>query len=804
MNKFLTFVINIIFCITTVFFFINPCIGQTLTITVRDKEKNPLPGAAVRLTELSDSSVVNKITDISGVVVFENIRDGLYEVNITYIGYTPVEQIIVVKPNFRSFIINMESKSIELVEVTITASRPFIRQEEDKMIIDPEPMINISTNTLELLESTPGIYVDPDGGIFLTSTAPATIYINGREQKMSNQDIQTILRSLPPSSVKRIEIIRTPSARYDASASGGIVNIELKKGIKIGRFGSLNTGLNQGICGNRFAGGSLNNSSDKTTQYLSFNYNFNDRFEEINSTRSQKPDTFLIQENTGKSPSHQLYLGYGINYNHTEKIDLSYDGRINADRRKVNTDTKNSLITNQEILTETNNYINNNSVLLTMEQDFGMSFKIDTLGSEWDTKFSYSLTQNKSLQDYTTEFKSPFLYELKGEGENIQKRNFIILQSDIAYLLPLKIKLENGVKTSYQQFSSSSDYFYIINDTTYTDVLRMSTYKYKENISAVYAQFSCPLIAGFHLKSGVRMEHTYMYGNQTKPEDADFITERTDWFPYFYLSRKVIDTMGIELFAYVIYRKTIKRPDYHNLNPYTRIIDEFLHEAGNPALNPQFVENFEVNISYDNFPVFAFGQNYSKDIFSTVHYRSDYNENILVRTYDNLGKNKETYFRGIAGIPPGRKYFFAIGAQYNHNQYNGIYENQPLTFTKGSWRFFCFQSLTLSKNTKLTMSGFMLKNAHWNFYELKPFGMLNIGLTQTFFDKKLTVSLSARDILKTMVNDFEFNQGSVHSTGKRYADTRRFGINIRYNFGIKKKEEKKWLPDIDNGRDLID
>ncbi|MDV7392755.1 TonB-dependent receptor plug domain-containing protein, partial [Arthrospira platensis SPKY1] len=136
-------------------------------------------------------------------------------------------------------------------------------------------MVSISSNALELLETVPGMFVDPDGGIFLNNATPAQIYINGREQRMSQQDMASILRSLPPGSIQRIEVLRTPSTRYDAASSGGIVNIVLKKGVKLGRFGSVNAGFNQGAYGDRFAGFTLNDSGEKRNWYLNANYNHN-------------------------------------------------------------------------------------------------------------------------------------------------------------------------------------------------------------------------------------------------------------------------------------------------------------------------------------------------------------------------------------------------------------------------------------------------------------------------------------------------------------------------------------------------
>ena len=135
------------------------------------------------------------------------------------------------------------------------------------------------------MEKIPGLFVDQDGNIYISSTTPAKIYINGREQRMSTADIATLLKSLPPGAIASIEILRTPSAKYDASSSGGIVNVVLKKGIKIWVTGSANAGMNQGVYGTQFAGLNMNNSNGRNTSYLNLQISRRNTFEEINTNR---------------------------------------------------------------------------------------------------------------------------------------------------------------------------------------------------------------------------------------------------------------------------------------------------------------------------------------------------------------------------------------------------------------------------------------------------------------------------------------------------------------------------------------
>ena len=787
------------------------CIGiHTFTYTqsqrflVKDHENLPLIGATLKLTALPDSIIKYSTTNNAGIAVFESVKNGLYEIQITYVGFETITKNISIKPERKTMDFKMSQQSVSLGEVAIVARRPLIRQEDDKTIIDPEPIAETSTNTLEILESTPGIYVDQDGGIFLSGATPAAVYINGREQKMSAQDITTLLRSLPPGSVQHIEILRTPSTKYDAASSGGILNIVLKKGVKIGRFMTLTAGMNQGKYGNRFIGYSLNNSGEKSTQYLNINYNYNDFLEELNSTRQIKNDTLLRQEALNRSIRNQLYVGYGINYDLKENITFNYDGRLNGGLPYYNSTNKNKIYSSQiETILNSDNFIDSENQTLNIQQDLGLIIKLDSLGSNIDIKTGYSYIQNTGNQEIKTDYINPMPFTRWSNANNQQERHFGLFQADVTYQLPLKIKTEFGGKSTFQRYYSDADFFETINENSIKDTNRSNAFKHTEWIHAAYFQASRTLWAGLLFKAGVRLENTNMQGIQKLPADTGFTINRTDWFPYVYLSRKLFSISKYELRAYAIYRKTINRPGYDLLNPYIRYVDQFLYETGNPALTPQFTENIELNISFDETPLFAIGQNYTTDIFSNVTYRDERQEGVALRTYDNIGKGKETYFRAIAGIPPGKMYFFALGAQYNMNEYDGWYDNMPIQYKRDSWRFFTFHSLNITKQTKLTMSGFMMLNGFFNFYELEDFGAINFGLNQSFFDRKLNITLNARDVFRTMITKFELNQGTIYAYGDRYTDNQRFGINIRFNFGVRKPDNNKKMFEFNGEEPMI-
>lgn len=766
--------------------------------TVVGSKGEAIGAATVTVTAAVDTTArQTAMADSAGRVVLRLQPNSLYSVGATSVNYEPLQKNITVKGDASSFRLTMQPASKALNAVVVTARRPLIRQEDDKTIVDPEPIAAVSTNAYEIMEKTPGLFVDQDGNIYISSTTPAKVYINGREQRMSAADISTILKSLPPAAISSIEILRMPSAKYDASGSGGIVNVVLKKGIRIGVTGSVNAGVNQGRYGNQFVGFNLNNNNGKLSSYLTLQASKRNSFDELVSNRNFTSDSVLKQDAVTKYPAYSYYIGYGINYAINDKWEWSYDGRVSYNINKSNSTNESvkQRLSNGGISADNLAAINNNAKTFSLNQGLNLKYKMDSLGSTWTTDLSYTLTPTNTDQLFTTAFVLPAAFTLYGDARIENRFHFLSAATDLSKKLSGNVTLEAGLKSTATGFSNSNNYFNNVNGTHTKDAFRTGAYNYNENINAAYVQASKGF-GGIVLKAGTRLENTNMQGHQLVPKDTSFSIHRTDFFPYVYLSKNIMKIAGYDLRAFLIYRRTISRPAYENLNPSPRYVDPYLYETGNPALRPQFTQTYEANVSVDERPIFAFGVNDTRDIFNQVVYQADSNKSQAFRTYDNLGKNKETYFRVLGALPPGGKYFFVLGAQYNHNFYEGLYENKPLSFKRGSWRFFTYHNLKLTPTTNFFLNGFLITNGQLGFYEVSDFGQLNTGISQQLFKKKVTANLFCQDIFYTNKNDFILQQGSVNASGSRVTDSRRVGLFLRYNFGIRKKEEQK-LPDAE-------
>lgn len=773
----------------------------SLRINLTCKTNDTLTGITLRLYLLPDTQLVATQKYKNGGNRFTVNRFSKYIVRTSSVGFEASEEPVSITNSSAEYFFTVKRKTTSLTGVTVTARKPLIKQEDDKTIVDAEVLANSSTNAYEVLEKTPGTIVDQDGNVYLNSMTPATVFINGREMKLSSEDLASLLKSLPAASVSKIEILRNPSAKYDAASSGGIVNIVLKKGVRLGSHGSVNAGYFQGVYATETAGFNINKSTGKINSYLSYQFTNRKNYEELNSDRLIKTDSSLLAQRAYTTyPAINNYISAGIDIAFTKKFNINYDLRLTPNNNKSYALNGIDIIKapTGALTGKNQSDINSRNNSFFMGNELSSTYKIDSTGSEWTVDLEYNYYRNNNTQFYSNYSYLPVKPSVLGDGTNKSNKNIFVVESELVLKMPKVFNIETGFKITRSNSHNSADYF---TDTAgvgrKADRYQTNTFKYRETISAFYLQVA-KTFWGFTLKPGLRLETTDISGRQIIPKDTNLSIKRTDIFPYVYLRHDLFKLFGTQLIGNAIFRKSIRRPYYEILNPYPKYIDQYLFDVGNPRLKPQFTSNYEVNVTFDNFPVLALGLNRTKDIFSNVTYQDDLTK-IAYRTYDNLGKSKEFYFRILGGIPPGGKYFFYIGAQHNFIEYQGFYQNQPLRYKRGSWMFFMYQELKATKTLTVNMQGFMRTKALQNFYELNTFGGLFLSVNKSILKKKANIIFSVNDALRTNHVSFSLSQGNVSAKGSRINDTRRFGITLRYNFGLSKpKEEKEFGAPVEN------
>ena len=764
----------------------------SLNLKVLNAQQEPFQNATAILYHLPDSVIIEKKV-LKSTDVFYVEQSTNYFIKITATSKQIFEKEINTKLQPIQLEIILKDKVEAMSAVTVVSRKSFMKEDGDKTIVDATVLSNSSTNAFEILEKTPGAIIDQDGNVYLNSTTPATIFLNGREMKLSSADLASLLKSLPANSVSKVEIIRSPSAKYDAASSGGILNIVLKKGVKIGSSGSVNLASFQGVYNTSTLGFTLSNGTNKFNSYLSYQYTNKKSYELLISDRSFNTDSILVaQHSFTKYPSITNYISVGTDYAFNDKLNIGLDVKLNF--------TKNENITNNNIDISKysnnaiigNNYSNvfNNNNTFFCSNTLSSKYKIDSTGSEWTNNLEYSIFNYHNSQQYTNNNYLPSASKIYGDGENDNDKKSFSFQSDLVLKSKKGYTVETGIKLSNNNSKNNAVYY---KDSTgqnrQLDFYQTNKYAFKENINAAYIQVS-KTILGFTIKPGLRFEATDISGNQIVPFDTNFSIKRNDVFPYVYLKHKLFKIYGQTLMANAIFRKSIKRPFYESLNPYPKFVDPFLYEVGNPALRPQFTTNYEFNVTFNDMPVASVGVNYTKDIFSNVIYQDNATK-IAYRTFDNLGKNKEFYCRLVGGIPPGGKYFFYIGGLYNYNEYRGVFQNESFNYNRGSFTFFTFHEYKFTKSFTCNLQAFLRSKGLQNFYELNTFGGIFVSANKSVMKRKANIILSVNDVLQTNRVAFQFNRNNQLIDGKRINDTRRLGITFRYNIGAKPKEEKK-------------
>jgi iron complex outermembrane recepter protein len=767
--------------------------SQSVTFNISDNKGYSLPGANVVMINLKDNTQFIASAEIDGNAKLLLNGNGLYSYEVTFVGYATDKDTIEVNSSELVKKITLVEALNVLGEVKVVGKRPLIRQDGERTIVDPEPMLGSVSNTLELLTVTPGLFVDQDGGIFLGNSTPAVIYINGREQRLSANDIANILRSLPPDNILRIEILRNPSAKFDASSSGGIINVVLKKGVKIGRFGSVNTGFNQGNLGNRFIGINLYDTGSKSGTYINLNYNKDALLDEMTSLRKSNAPFILNQGGNTERRSDNWFLGAGYNNDFSDKWSFTYDLRVNGSVSNSFTDYINTTTSfDGKALSRNTNVVEDRSPSISHNHDFSLVNKLDTSNSTITYKLTLSQNWNDNTQQYENVFTLPNRNGIFGEGETDRRRNLLQSQIDLVKQFTKEFRLESGLKYNFQTFNN--DGRFLINNSQnqlVNDAGRNSQYDFREGIFAAYAQISHNFKNKISLTTGIRAESTNMNGDQIVPADTSFKVSRIDPFPFLFVSRDLIKMAGFPMKGFLTFRRTLSRPSYQNLSPAVRVLDLYNYQAGNPNLKPQFTNNVEFKIGFDDVEVLAFGKNYTSGIISNVLYNDPNNPELTVNTFDNVGKIDESYFKFVGALPPVFKYFFVFGGQYNYIKYDGLYNGAPINFARGSWQFYTFHRYNITPNTSISLQGFILQDGQRNLLELGDFGQLSFSVSQKFLDKKLSISLYARDVLRTMNTQFRLAQGNVLFEGEQYRDNQRFGATIRYNFGIPTKKNRE-------------
>ncbi len=728
-------------------------------------------------------------------------KPGKYEIIFHSVGYRMRKNEISLDeaaPEANLGSIALSPSNEEIGEVTVAVQKPLIRTEPDKIVysIETDPESKTS-NVLEMLRKVPLITVDGEDNIQMRGSSNFKILINGKSSSMVSQNPRDVLRSLPASSVRDIEVITDPSTKYEAEGTAGIINIITAKKQIEGFMGRVNAGADSrgGYSGGIYATSKINKFG------FSLNYGYNKFLQpqsESYSTRENLQSTvyrFTETKGTSEYDGRMNYLMGEASYeiDTFNLISLSYRGFTGKYANDgLSTTTEFDIDRNRVRMFENKIHGGNDYGSISGNIDYQRTFK------KPDKTFTVSYRLDNSPRDTENENRINGIldypsYHQKTTNDAVGREHTFQLD----YFDPLtKVhQFEAGVKYILRQNISESDVLRLDESGEWQrDDARINDLDYDQHILGVYLGYLLKLKI-FSLKTGLRAENTKNDGLFKSVNDTAFTNEMFNLIPYINLSKNMKNGQNMRL----SYTQRLSRPGIWYLNPFYNDLDPLNVRYGNPGLDAEvshsfsfvfgkFTPNYNFNLNMNA----AFTNN---AIVSITTLQPD---GVSVSTYENIGKNRNYGANLYGSAKPGKKINLNtnLGVIYTNLESNNDMNLQNEGFSYNgslSLRYTAWENGTFSVFGGLYSPRIMLQG------KSSTYSYSNVSFSQQMFDKKLMASISVNDpFRKRMTYTNRIADPTFTMVSRFYNYNRMVRINISYQFGKMSEQIKKAKRTISN------
>jgi len=755
-----------------------------ISSTVKDSKNETIIGATVRLLKTTDTAVVaTRMTDGDGKFQFINVGIGTYILKITAVGKKEFNSaslhVMESKGINLPIIIMFPAKSTELNEVVIKAKRPLIQMEIDKTVVNVDAMISsASSNTLEILEKTPGIVINAGGDITLNGRSGVIVLIDERPTYMSGQDLSLYLKSLPGSLLDKIELIDNPPSRYDASGNA-IINIKLKKNRMGGFLGSIATGYSQGKYGRNTNSLNLNYNYKKVNLFGSMGYSYEKNYSNDNFTRNffdvnNVPTSTVSLLNKQKSKSEGLNTNLGLDYAATTNTTYGFQVNLNDNKNieLLNYYSDNYSAEQLDNISMGNTNGENNRTNLGTNINF--LHKFGKTGKELSADINYlnyRSTGNQSLINN----QDRFFYNLPSEI------NIYSAKADYVQTIKNNARFEAGFKSSFVINDNKSDYYNITDQGQVIDNGKSNHFKFRENINSAYinAQKGWKYLA---VQLGLRLENTQSKGRQLGNEivqQSQFSKNYTQVFPTLFLNYK-FDTVGRNTLNFSI-SKRINRPNYQYLNPFLFFRDSYSYTVGNPELTPQYQFRYELKYQYKQLLRMGLSYNRFTDvIFQTTQVVN----NVFIKKPENVAFGYMLLLNNSISLTPKDWWNLNLELQFSKMGLNGMAYGQKLNPSTYVARIGIYNQFQFKKGWSAELNCYYASRDLNGQAFTSGMYRVNTGIQKKIWKDKGSIRINMDDIFHSWVyENRSVGLAQAYSFQISESDTQRLGIALTYRFG---------------------
>ncbi|WP_374163565.1 outer membrane beta-barrel protein [Arcticibacter sp. MXS-1] len=499
--------------------------GNDISGKITDAQNKALDYVTASLIRASDSTLIRTVmSDEKGGFSFKDVPRGEYKILLTQVGlekyYSRTIAVTEAKADVDLGTIVMTAATKTLQEVRITAQKPFIERQGDKLVVNvASSTVSAGSSALEVLQKAPGVSLDKDDNISLKGKQGVLIMIDGKPTYLSMADLANMLRNMQSNEIESLEIITNPSARYEAEGKSGIINIRLKKNKNFGTNGTLTAGAGYSNYRKNNAGISLNNRSKKFNLFGNYNYGNNEGQQQTNIDRINNYGgvrSLFTQAGQGERYwyNHGVKAGadFFISKNHT------LGAMINGYFNKWNDDFGNTtLIGSSTGVTDSTVQSRNVMHSTYRNLSYNLNYKgtLDSNGRELSLDADYSTNYSNDKTDYDNRY----LYTAGSRQTTELLKNhtpshidIYAIKADYVHPLSKTMKVEAGYKSSWVKTDNDFQFNRFENNVWNNDPSRSNHFVYKENINAAYVN-ARKEFKKWNLQAGLRAEQTNSKGN---------------------------------------------------------------------------------------------------------------------------------------------------------------------------------------------------------------------------------------------------------------------------------------------------
>ncbi|MGN7721649.1 outer membrane beta-barrel protein [Chitinophaga sp. 22620] len=778
---------------------------SNVSVKITDVSGNPLPYASVAVRKSTDSSLVKgQMSDADGKCLFEKIAAGSYYLEVSQMGFTAkkssVFQVKDAAVDLKALALEAAPKSLKGVEVT--AQKPFIERSEGKTILNVESSVAAAGNTvLDLLRRAPGITVDKDENLVMKGKQGVTVMLDGKLTYLSAEALAELLKSMTAESVSQIEIITSPSAKYDAAGTAGIINIKTKKGQMTGTNGTLNLSGGGGRYMFFSTGLSLNWRTKKFNVFTNLNWADRNFFNTRLLHRKTPGDVPLHFQQDVFQKGHFLNRSAkaGIDWYINEKQTLGFmvNGYRNAFWRDAPSATQISRQSTMIVDSILYSSVAGNNRFNSTSYNLNYKFKLDTSGSEFSMDADYMKFDNNMktwMSDSVKVMKDNSVFD-HNSVRTLPYTDITIrsIKADLVKTITKTSKIEAGVKGSFVTTQNNMRYDSLKNGAYQPVYEQYDEFLYDENVLAAYLIYK-KQFKKTDFVVGLRLEQTISDATSNTLKSN---VKRTylDYFPNFTADHKFSENHKLG----ITYNKRINRPGYGMLNPFMFFLDKYTFFRGNSYLTPEYIHNTELTYTFKNKYLATLGYSRVNDVYDEFLILNP-ETNVTISTNKNLGHQNSYSLNLTLPFDPVKWWNTSNNVSVYYNEYRILDSLGNFNTSQVAWNINSTNTFTLPHDFKFELSGWYEAPNVYGIWVSKSMWSVNCGVQKTVLKKKGTIKVNVNDIFASQRfrGVAEFN--NIYLSVNNRWQNRTLNVAFSYRFGNTKMETKERQSGNDESR----